>query len=194
MNARNMLRAAAIWVGVAALPSPAAAHCDHMDGPVVKAAQQAIASGNVEFALVWVRPQDEAEIREAFARTRAARRLGADAESLADRWFFETLVRVHRAGEGEPYTGLKPAGLAPSAGIAAADQAVALGSLDALAAGVTEHLGAALRERFERLHALRDYDPGDVEAGRRYVHAYVEFIHFVERLHALIHGEGGDAH
>ena len=194
MKARSMFTAAAVLAGLAVSASPAAAHCDSMDGPVVKAARLAIASGKVELVLVWVRPQDEPEIREAFARTLAVRRLGADAETLADRWFFETLVRVHRAGEGEPYTGLKPAGTEPSPGIAAADQAVALGNLDALAAGVTDHLGAALRERFERVQALRDYDPGDVEAGRRYVQAYVEFIHFVEQLHALIYGEGGDSH
>lgn len=192
MNMRTMLLSAAGLMGLVVVPSSAAAHCDSMDGPVVKAAQRALQSGKVELVLMWVRLQDELEIREAFARTVAVRKLSTEAESLADRWFFETLVRVHRAGEGEPYTGLKPAGIEPAAGIAAADRALALGSMDTLAQGLTSHLGEVLRERFERVQSLRGYDLADVEAGRRYVHAYVEFIHFVERLHAVIAGEGTD--
>ncbi|MGD2134704.1 MAG: DUF6448 family protein [Gemmatimonadales bacterium] len=185
---------AVLFAGSLTLPPAAAAHCDSMDGPVVKAAQQALATDNVNLVLVWVRPEDEPEIREAFRRTMTVRRLGGEAEALADRWFFETLVRVHRAGEGEPYTGLKPAGYEPPAGIAAADRAVDVGSVDTLAQALTEHLEAELRRRFERVQALSDYAPDDVAAGRVYVQAYVRFIHFVEQLHALIEGEGGPVH
>ena len=171
---------------LAAVPQPAAAHCDSMDGPVVKAAQEALASGRVELALVWVLPGDEAEIRAAFDRALAVRQHAA-ARELADLWFFETLVRVHRAGEGEPYTGLKPAGTEPEGGIAAADRALELGSIDTLAGAVGTELERAVRERFERVQSLRDHDAADVDAGRRYVHAYVEYIHFVEAVHDLLH-------
>lgn len=185
---------AALVAGSWVLPASAVAHCDSMDGPVVKAAQRALAADSVDLVLVWVRPQDEAEIREAFRRTMRVRQLSDEAEALADRWFFETLVRVHRAGEGEPYTGLKPAGYEPPAGIAAADRAVDAGSVDALAQALTEHLAAELRARFARMQALREYPSDDVAAGREYVHAYVQFIHFVERLHGLIQGEGTEIH
>jgi hypothetical protein len=40
-----------------------------------------------------------------------ARHEGPASREVADRHFFETVVRLHRAGEGAPYTGLKPAGL-----------------------------------------------------------------------------------
>ena len=36
------------------------------------------------------------------------------------------------------------------------------------------------------------FDPNDVRAGREYVHAYVPYIHYVERLYqaatAIVHG------
>ena len=41
-------------------------------------------------------------------------------------------------------------------------------------------------EMFRRALATRDYSPGDVEAGRGHVRAYVGYIHYVERLHQAI--------
>lgn len=182
-----MLAAGLSTAGLAAA-TPAAAHCDSMDGPVVKAAEAALAAGQVERVLMWVRPQDEAEIRDAFAQTLQVRAQGGAARSMADRWFFETLVRVHREGEGAPYTGLKPAGYEPPAGIVMADRALEDGSVDALVARVAAHVEQALRERFKRADALQAHDPTDVEAGRRYVQAYVEYIHLVEEVVHLLHG------
>src|SRR5690606_11516104 len=114
------------------LSGPASAHCDSMDGPVVKDAQRALADGDVGPVLKWVRAEDEPEIRDAFDLTRSVRGESEAAKSLADRYFFETLVRVHRASEGEAFTGLKPAG-SVEPGIAAADRALAEGNADALA-------------------------------------------------------------
>src|SRR3990172_3399701 len=105
-------------------PNKVLAHCDTMDGPVVKAAQRALATGNVSLVLIWVQKKDEAEIKEAFNKTLAIRKLSPAAKELADTYFFETLVRIHRAGEEAPYTGLKPAGYKPEPGIAAADKAL----------------------------------------------------------------------
>lgn len=183
---------AALTLTGMAVPAPAAAHCDSMSGPVVQAGMRALERGQVIGVLVWVRKEDEREIRDAFERTLQARRAGGEAREVADRWFFETLVRVHRAGEGEPYTGLKPAGYEAPEGIEAADQAIQSGRGAELAARIAEHAAESLRAKYERVMALKDYDPADVEAGRAYVHAYVEYIHFVEQLHGLI--EGGPAH
>lgn len=107
---RLFLFNAFLMVAVLATPKATLAHCDGMDGPVVKAAQRAIATGSVNLVLIWVQPEDEATVRTAFQKTMEVRKLSPEAEELADRYFFETLVRVHRAGEGAPYTGLKPAG------------------------------------------------------------------------------------
>lgn len=112
--------------------APVSAHCDTMDGPVVKAAQEALETGNVNLVLIWVQEKDEAQIKEAFNNTIAVRKLSPEAKELADMYFFETLVRVHRAGEGAPYTGLKPAGLDLGPAIPAADEALKTGSPDKL--------------------------------------------------------------
>jgi hypothetical protein len=113
-------------------PAQALSHCDTMDGPVVQAAQKALATGNVKLVLIWVQKKDEAKIDEAFQKTLAVRKLGGEARELADMYFFETLVRIHRVGEGAPYTGLKPAGLDMGPAIPAADQAIADGKLQPL--------------------------------------------------------------
>ena len=107
-------------------------HCDSLDGPVVTAAARALQTGNVDLVLPYVHPDGEAEVREAFARVPPLRAGGDGTGELADRWFYETVVRVHRAGEGAPYTGLKPAGLDPGPVLPLAEQAVATGQVDAV--------------------------------------------------------------
>ena len=162
------------------------AHCDGLDGPVVGAARKALETGNVNYALIWVGPKDEAELRSAFRQTLAVRKLGPEARELADRQLFETLVRLHRTGEGAPYTGLAPAGRDLGPAIPAADRSIASGNADAVEAMLVAELKRDLRESFERVQAHRRYDPNDVAAGREYVASYVEYIHFVERLHLAI--------
>jgi hypothetical protein len=54
-----------------------------------------------------------------------------------------------------------------------------------------------LRERFDAVVAARSFEPGDVAAGRRFVKAYVEYVHYVERLFeaatTAAHGHAADA-
>ena len=197
INTVHGIRVATIVMSIMILTDRAEAHCDSMDGPVVEAAREALAIGNAGPALAWVRPQDEAEIRSAFERTLAVRVLGGAAAELAELWFFENLVRVHRTGEGEAYTGLKPSGTAVPAGIAAAERALETGSVQELDTWLAEELARALRERFERVRSATEYDATDVEAGRRYVAAYSEFIHLAEEIHTRLltgdhpHSDGG---
>jgi hypothetical protein len=188
---RALALAAAI-LALVVLPGRAAAHCDSMDGPVVRAARKALETNAVELALVWVQPSGEQEVRDAFVRAMRVRASGGDARELAELWFFETVVRVHRTGEGEPYTGLKPAGSEIPAGILAADRALDRGSIDELAEELAGRAARLLTERFQHVTELSAYDARDVAAGRRYVAAYVEYMHFIETLHALVTGAGGD--
>lgn len=157
-------------------------HCDGMDGPVVTLARKALDSGNVNLVLAWVRAEDETEIRRSFEHAVAVRRLGPDARELADMHFFETLVRIHRAGEGAPYTGLKPAGRDLGPAIPAADKAIEDGSLGRVAEVLTKAIHEGLHRHYEAAVARRRFDPNDIRAGREYVEAYVPYIHYVERL------------
>ena len=180
-------------IGVAAVWSrPVSAHCDGLDGPVVKAAQQALAKNDVNLVLIWVRRNDEAEIRRAFEQTVSVRTLSPQAKDLADRYFFETLVRVHRTGEGAPYTGLKPAGLDLGPAIPAADLALTSGDVVPLTNLLVAKVRAELLERYKKVLAARSFAGHDVGAGREYVEAYVTYIHFVEGIYeaATSHAPG----
>lgn len=179
-------------LAMCAAPTPAFAHCDGMDGPVVKAAQRALASGNINLVLIWIPAADEPEVKQVFAKTMAVRKLHPGAEELADRYFFETLVRIHRAGEGEPYTGLKPARRDLGPAIPAADQAIDDGAAGPLVKMLAETVAAGARERLEKVLAASNFKPEDVAAGRDFVRAYVEFVHYVDALYAAARGSGGE--
>jgi hypothetical protein len=154
-----------------------------MDGPVVKAAQAALEKGDVTAVLKWVKPPQEGEVRGAFQKTLAVRALGQEARDLADRYFFETLVRLHREGEGAPYTGLKPAGAVEPI-VAASDRALETGSVDGLTQEITRLVTEGIRHRFAETLEKKKHAEDSVAAGREFVNAYVEFTHYVERLHA----------
>lgn len=157
-------------------------HCDGLDGPVVTLARKALEARNVNLVLPWVRQEDEAEIRAAFEHALAVRELGAKARALADTHFFETLVRVHRAGEGAPYTGLKPAGRDLGPAIPAADRALEDGSVDTVVKLLNDAIREGVHAHFHAAAGRRKFDLNDVRAGRAYVEAYVPYIHYVERL------------
>ncbi|HSL24591.1 MAG TPA: DUF6448 family protein [Vicinamibacterales bacterium] len=169
-------------------PAVAGAHCDSLNGPVVAAARAALEKADVTPTLRWVQPSREPEIRAAFDQTLAVRRLGPRAQQLADTWFFETLVRIHREGEGAPFTGLKAPDTPVPPGIAAADRSVESGSDAELVAAMRDEMARALRERFVHLQHLRKQADASVAAGREFVHAYTEFIHYVEALHEAVAG------
>jgi hypothetical protein len=154
-----------------------------MDGPVVKAAKEALETGNVNLVLIWVQEQHEAAIREAFQKTLAVRKLNSEAKELADLYFFETLVRIHRAGEGAPYTGLKPAGRDLGPAIPAADRAIDNEKAESLGKLLTGLVHDGILEQFKNVLERKKFDKNDVEKGREYVKAYVEFVHYVERIY-----------
>ena len=86
----------------------------------------------------------------AFARALSVRKEGAEAEGLAELYFFETAVRLHRATEGAPYTGLKPAGSDLGPAVKVSDAALAKGDVDALVSLIADRIAEGLRERFAR--------------------------------------------
>lgn len=187
MNAKNrkhsLMASAVLAVAIAFAPHGAPAHCDGLDGPVVQAARQALSEANVDLVLVWVQKGDEARIREAFDRALAVRNSSPEARELADLYFFETVVRIHRAGEGAPYTGLKPAGRDLGPAIPAGDEALATGEIEPVLKLLADKIEHGLHAHFKNVSEKSRYDPGDVGAGRDFVQAYVEYIHYVEGIY-----------
>ena len=162
------------------------AHCDTLSGPVVVTARAALATGEITPLLKWVRPTDEAELRQAFAQALAVRKLGDDARNLADSYFFDTAVRLHRSSEGEPVTGVHPdTDAEPS--ILEADSALAKASVNDLETSIADDVKRELRARFRDVVEKKKHADESVEQGRAYVAAYVHYVHFVEALDKVMH-------
>jgi Family of unknown function (DUF6448) len=149
-------------------------HCDSMDGPVVTAAKRALDARDARIALAYVPKQGEEEVRRAFEAAVRIRDEGPAVRDVADLHFFETVVRVHRSGEGAPYTGLKPAGLDHGPVIPVAEQAIASGSPEALVELLATRVEEEVRERFAHVMALQARADGDLDANRAYVAAMLD--------------------
>lgn len=167
------------------MPLTASAHCDTMGGPTVTDGYKAIESGNINYVLKWVQPEYEKEIKNKFDLIMKMKDLSPEAKEVAEQYFFSELVRVHRAGEGASFDGLKPLGTPIDEVVEAADESIATGNLDPINKMNEEGLipderMAEITERFEKVMSLKNYDVNDLEAGREYIEAYVSFFKFAE--------------
>ncbi|MDD2732399.1 MAG: DUF6448 family protein [Desulfuromonadaceae bacterium] len=189
----GMLAVAAVAVLFLATPRNAAAHCDTLDGPVIQDARKAIDAKDITSILKWVKPLDEKAVKVAFNKVLTSK---SKNQEETEHKFFATLVKIHRAGEGALFTGLKPAGSVEPA-VAEADKALSSGSADALVKLINDDISAGIKTRYE--HAATTYKHKDesVTQGREFVEAYVAYTHYVERLHQDAtakgaHGEHGE--
>jgi hypothetical protein len=163
-----------------------------MDGPVVKAAKTALETGNVNLILPWVPEKAEGELKKAFEKTLRARKLGKEAAEVADYWFFETAVRLHREGEGAPYTGLKPAGLDWGPVVPRAEKAIENGNPKEVIDFIAHTVEEELQRRFKHAMEKKKYDVNNVDAAREYVQAMLGFILYAHHLYTNI--KGGEVH
>lgn len=195
----NMMIAAIAVVGFMFAAPAAQAHCDSLDGPVARAVQKALQTGNINPVLAYAPATAEAEIRAAFDKSRKVRGINADVRALADQALMETVIRLHRAGEGAAYTGLKAAGADYGPVIPAAEHAVETGDLTKLRAVLNEEIEHALRERLARVRALRKapLEPtaaADVPHARERISAELGFVTFAETIRQAAHGRGAEHH
>lgn len=201
LNSHLKIKTLLLGIALALAPLGAAlAHCDSLDGPVAADAQKALAQKDVTPVLKWIPASDEKEVRSAFQMAVGVRGESDAAKTIADRYFLETLVRVHRASEGAPFTGIKPVGSMEPV-IAAADQALVTGDVDGLSNELATAIRSTVSERFATAYKDRQVADQSVEQGRVYVDSYVQFTHFVEAVDELlthgnsqVHGEVADGH
>lgn len=159
------------------------AHCDSIEGPVVKAAEKTLETGNLNHVFIWINQDDENEVEKLYNKVVKVRNLNKDARELADLYFYETVVRVHRMSEGVGYTGLKFEDFQPAAGIEAADRAIENNSVEEILSHIKDKSEQEhVKHYFADVQSKRNFDVNDVEAGREYVKSYVHFIHYVEGL------------
>ncbi|MBI1793234.1 MAG: hypothetical protein HYR70_03470 [Chloroflexi bacterium] len=144
-------------------------HCDSISGPVVRMAKKALETGNVNFILPYVPKESEGEIIAAFKKVLPLHQQPNGAHEIADTFFFETVVRLHRAGEGAPYTGLKPAGVDEGPVIPIAEKAIETGSVDELKKTLMDFVGSEVEKRFEHMQHLKRHTDESVDMAREYV-------------------------
>lgn len=168
--------------------TPASAHCDSYDGPVIKEALQALETNKVELVYKWITPTQESEITDLFNKTYALKNGDKEIYEIVETHFLETLVRLHREMEGAPYTGIKPVGsMTPL--VEMADNSLETKEVESVVNAITNHLSEVIKERFEKAMELSKTKNDSPEKGREYVHAYVEYTHTLEALEHILHGE-----
>jgi len=172
--------------------TPASAHCDSYDGPVIKDAVRALETNNVNLVLKWVTLEQEKEIIPLFNKTHQLKSGDKEVYTIVEKHFFETLVRLHRETEGAPYTGLKPAGTTKQI-IQMTDKALKEGNVEDFLVNLNSHIDEAVREKYQKVAELDKVKDNSTEQGRAFVEAYVDYTHTVEALHDILEHVGGHA-
>lgn len=160
-------------------PKTASAHCDSANGPVANAAQRALEQGDVKLVLPYVKEAEEAELTAAFGQAVKVRAAGG-ARALADRYFAETAVRLHRQGEDASYTGLKEGGELPPA-LDAAEHALESGALAEVYDVLDKEVRAGIEERYHAVIEARKAEAkkATVENARARVEAEFDFERYI---------------
>lgn len=190
---KRLFTAAAAFMATLLFTATVQAHCDGMDGPVITEALVAIETGDVTPVLKWIPAKDEPEIRALFEKTQAVRKLSDEAREMADRHFLETLVRLHRAYEGAAFTGIKPSGTPVDPAVIRADAALEAGDVDALANDIADAVRQSIHQRFNATLQAKASKDQDVEHGRAFVEAYVDYVHHVLHIHQAVTADGHHA-
>jgi len=172
-------------VGVFGVMQTASAHCDAVDGPVVADARLDLEAGKLDRTLKWIYPEQEEEVTAVFKLTNQVKKKGPEASELAERYFFETVVRLHRETENAPYTGLKPAGYNAGPIVKGVDKALETGDISKVEKMVQEQVREGIAKRFADARAKKAHRSHNAEAGRSYVAAYVELMHYIEHVNEL---------
>ena len=169
-------------------------HCDTMDGPVVEAAARALEAQDSALVLPYVPSDGEDEVKESFAKAVRLREQSEEARELADRYFFETVVRIHRAGEGESFSGLKPAGLDPGPVVPVAERAIETGSPDELVRVLCDVVGERATSQLRTVMELKERANGDIEANRKFVSAMLGLQVWAHKLYECAESAPHEAH
>lgn len=190
MNLKKSNLSKSIFVIVAALgmsvfASNAFAHCDFESGPVAVAAKQALKTGDVNDVLVWVTADQTRELTTTYQQAKTVYEKGGPAEALAEQYFMENAVRLHRLAEGMSYTGLKPVQPAPEA-IQVAERSLETGNLTPTNDRLVDAMNDKVSDLFEQARAARKHKDEDLAAGREWTDAYVRYVTYIEGLDSTI--------
>ncbi len=173
------------------------AHCDRVNGPVAKSARKALETGQLKPVAIWIGDEQEAALRERFKSSLEAYRSGGPGKKVAKRYFMSEAIRLHRAAEGMPFTGLKQASELP-VDLKLAEKARETGDIQPVVELLSSELENKVKKWFKTSQqARRQWEQQQsVETGRKWADAYVKYIVYVHKLYQKImagppHGVGG---
>jgi len=155
---------------------------------------KALDAQDVEIALAFVDEASEAEVRTIFEEVSEIRTLRATVREIADRLFTETVVRLHRASEGAPFTGLKPAGLDHGPVIPVAERAIRTGSPDELIGELTHEVEVEVKARLDRVLALRARAHEGLRPAREYTSAMLALQVWSNQVHRSLRADPSELH
>lgn len=175
----------AVIIVVSVFVATVYAHCDTISGPVAVAAGKALESGEIKLAQIWVGQSQEKELKERFRECLSVRKMGGEAKELADKYFIETVIRLHRQAEGMPFTGVKPAQPLPP-DVAAAEKALETGDIKIVTDLLSEEIQSGVQKWFDQAMQAKKHKDESIESGREWVDAYVKYVVYVHGLHLQI--------
>ncbi len=178
-------------------PAGLRAHCDRVNGPVAKSARQALKTGQFKPVAIWIGEEQEAALQDRFESSLKAYRAGGPGKKVAKSYFMSEAIRLHRAAEGMPFTGLKPASELPI-DLKLAEKARETGDVQPVVDLLSSELEQKVKKWFKTSReARRQWEQQqNVETGRKWADAYVKYIIYVHKLYQKImagppHGVGG---
>ncbi len=188
-TAKRIMMTILLSLGLWMTPQHAFAHCDSYDGPVIKDALKALEQNNPDLVMKWIDALHEKEITNLFNKTLKYRSGDQEIYSLLEKHFLETLVRIHREGEGEPYTGLKAAGSTEEI-IQLTDTALEEKDFEGFLLKFDAKADSILREKYQKVAQLEKVKDQSAEQGRAYVAAYVDYTHTIKKMHDILEHTG----
>ena len=168
---------------------PAQAHCDSADGPVVTAAKEALAKNDVKLALPYVGSQYETDVAAAFDKAVAGGAAGGEAKAVAESYFAETTLRLHRATENAPYNGIQPAGQDYGPALPAAEKAIETGSTEELKKILNEAVSQQVDEQYRNVTAKNVEPDATVNDKRESIEAQFGFEKYALGLYESAMGK-----
>jgi hypothetical protein len=166
---------------------------DITNGSVMDAAKMALDTGNVNYVLIWVPEASENKLKNLFAKTVCERRDRKDVQDIAFDWYFETVNRLHRAGEGTLYTCMNLAGLDERSVVPKVKRVIETGEAEEIIGFIPKTQEHDFRHRFRHVMEKKNYDVNNVVDGRAYVAAFTDFIVYLHHIYTSIPREAGHA-
>ena len=190
-STKAIIAVTAILMAMSLFNTKSYAHCDRKNGPVAVAAKEALKTEDFSKVVIWVGEEQEKELKKKFNESLSVYQKGGDSKELAKEYFMSTTVRLHRAAEGMPFTGLKPASSAAK-DIQVAEKALETGNLDPVMEKFSSKLEDEAQKWFQKALEAKKNKDESIEAGREWADKYVKYIVYLHKLYVKI--EKGPPH